>query len=108
MRIVSGPLYKPRGGKRIGRVDLYCVLTDPVAGAAPKLQRTVCVETFTVRGGTIEAQGLHERTSLTAHAMPFVDAVTGGTGAYDGVQGQLRGMTRNEVTTFRIHLSRAP
>ena len=104
MRIITGPLFAPGGTRQIGRTDLFCTVTDPGNLAAPKLQQTECLETFTLPGGTITAQGLHARTALSAHALPFVDAVTGGTGRYLGARGDLRGATRGNETTFTVHV----
>jgi hypothetical protein len=104
MRIITGPLFAPGGTRQIGRTDLFCTVTDPGNLAAPKLQQTECLETFTLPGGTITAQGLHARTALSAHALPFVDAVTGGTGKYLGARGDLRGATRGNETTFTVHV----
>ena len=104
MRIITGPLFAPGGTRQIGRTDLFCTVTDPGHLAAPKLQQTECLETFTLPGGTITAQGLHARTTLSAHALPFVDAVTGGTGSYLGARGDLRGATRGNETTFAVRL----
>ncbi|HEX6510201.1 MAG TPA: hypothetical protein VF221_21430, partial [Chloroflexota bacterium] len=72
--------------------------------SASRLQQTECLETFKIPGGTITAQGLHARTALSAHARPFTDAVTGGTGAYVAARGQLHGGTRNNTTTFAFRL----
>jgi hypothetical protein len=104
MRIITGPLFAPGGTRRIGRTDLVCTVTDPGKGAAAKRQQTECEETFTLSGGTITAQGLHARTALAAHALPFRDAVTGGTGRYFGARGDLRGSTVADVTTFIFRL----
>jgi hypothetical protein len=79
-------------------------VTDPGNQATGKRQQTVCEETFTLPGGTITALGLHARTTLTAHALPFTDAVTGGTGTYVGARGSLRGSTAANVTTFVFRL----
>ena len=104
MRIITGPLFAPVGLRQIGRTDLVCTVTDPGSAVASKLQQTECVETFTLPGGMITAQGLHARTALASHALPFVDAVTGGTGMYLGTRGELHGATRGNETTFTVRL----
>jgi hypothetical protein len=104
MRIITGPLFAPGGTRPIGRTDLFCTVTDPGNMPTSKLQQTECLETFTLPGGTITAHGLHARTALSAHALPFADAVTGGTGSYLGARGDLRGATRGNETTFTVRL----
>jgi predicted secreted Zn-dependent protease len=58
MRVVNAPLYDATGTNRIGRVDLFCVLTDPADELAENAHRTECTITTTLPGGEISAQGV--------------------------------------------------
>jgi hypothetical protein len=106
MRIIMGPLFDPSGTRRIGRADLFCTVTDPGTESGSNLPQTECMETFSLLKGMITAQGVHARRALSAHALPFVDAVTGGTGTYKGARGELRGTTLGNATTLTFSLIR--
>ena len=51
MRVVNAPLYDESAKERIGRIDLFCVLTDPADRPNEKTQMTECTSTYTVPGG---------------------------------------------------------
>jgi hypothetical protein len=72
-----------RNGKRIGASDIECTV---VRVEAPKFAAQ-CSNTTSLPGGQITAQGIV--TSDQIEQAPFVQAVTGGTGAYEGVGGEL-------------------
>jgi hypothetical protein len=80
-QIITEDVY--RNGKRVGTSDLECTM---VRVALPKFS-VQCFNTTTLPGGQITAQGVV--TSDEIEQVPFVQAVTGGTGAYKGVGGEL-------------------
>jgi hypothetical protein len=87
-----------RNGKKVGTSDLQCtvVRVDPVkhffAGQ--------CLNTTVLPGGQITAQGYV--TSDEIEKVPFKQAITGGTGAYEGARGQL---TVDEAGDGPAHLT---
>ena len=101
MRIVHTTLYNAKGTKRIGRHDQFCVLTDP----GKKVQMTECVRTYTLPGGEIDSEGVSARSTLNDSQKPGgTDAISGGTGKYAGVGGEVRFGSRGDyvVQTFRF------
>jgi hypothetical protein len=110
MRVVNAPLYDESGKKRIGRVDLFCVTTDPADESAEKVHMAECNRTHTLPGGEISTQGVNAFPKVSAlspnSALPpkVVDAITGGTGRYAGVGGEARIQTRENkvIITFRF------
>ena len=89
IRVTNAPLYNATGAKRIGRLDLFCVITDPADESAEKAHIAECTKTFTLPGGEISSQGVEVYPKLSAPA-PGGDAITGGTGKYAGVRGEQR------------------
>ena len=89
IRVTNAPLYNATGAKRIGRLDLFCVLTDPADESAEKAHIAECTKTFTLPGGEISSQAVEVYPKLSAPA-PGGDAITGGTGKYAGVRGEQR------------------
>lgn len=89
IRVTNAPLYNATGAKRIGRLDLFCVITDPADESAEKAHIAECTKTFTLPGGEISSQGVEVYPKLSAPA-PGGDAITGGTGTYAGVRGEQR------------------
>ena len=89
IRVTNAPLYNATGAKRIGRLDLFCVITDPADEPAEKAHIAECTKTFTLPGGEISSQGVEVYPELSAPA-PGGDAITGGTGKYAGVRGEQR------------------
>jgi hypothetical protein len=81
MQIITEDVY--RFGKRVGTSDIQCTV---VRMDGPKFS-VQCFNTTTLPGGQITAQGIV--TSDQIEKVPFQQAVTGGTGAYEGVRGQL-------------------
>jgi hypothetical protein len=81
MNVITEDVYK--NGKRVGTSDIQCTVVRIVA---PKFSAQ-CFNTTTLPGGQITAQGIV--TSDEIEKVPFKQAVTGGTGAYEGVRGQL-------------------
>jgi hypothetical protein len=81
MNVITEDVYK--NGKRVGTSDIQCSI---VRLQLPKFS-VQCFNTTTLPGGQITAQGIV--TSDEIEKVPFKQAVTGGTGAYEGVGGQL-------------------
>jgi hypothetical protein len=104
MRIVNAPLYNESGKKKVGRLDLFNVLTDPADEPSEKAHMVEGTYTYTLPGGEISAQGVTPFPKLAGLPFRSVDAISGGTGRYAGVRGEVRVETRgNKVTsTFRF------
>jgi nitrogen fixation-related uncharacterized protein len=103
MRVVNAPLYDASGKERIGRLDLFCVLTDPADEPVENANMAECTKTFTLPGGEISVQGVEAYPTLSAPA-PGEDAITGGTGKYAGVRGEQRFEPRRTrvINTFHF------
>ena len=100
LRVVNAPLHNESGTKRIGRVDVFCITTDPANEPNEKAHMAECTATHTLPGGEISVQGTTGYPKLSAHPPRAVDAITGGTGKYAGVRGEVRIETRgNKVFT---------
>ena len=104
MRVVNAPLYDATGSNRIGRVDLFCVLTDPADERAENAHRAECTVTTTLPGGEISAQGVSVLPELPELPARDVQAITGGTKKYAGVEGDVRLEPRGNklIITFRF------
>jgi hypothetical protein len=85
-------------GKKVGTSDLTCTLVrlDPVK----HFFAVECLNTTVLPGGQITAQGVV--TSDEIEKVPFKQAITGGTGAYKGVRGEL---TVDEAGDGPAHLT---
>jgi hypothetical protein len=81
INVITEDVY--RNGKRVGTSDITCTV---VRIQMPKFAAE-CFNTTTLPGGQITAQGIV--TSDQIEQAPFEQAVTGGTGAYEGVGGVL-------------------
>jgi hypothetical protein len=73
-----------RGGKRVGTSDITCTIVRLDLPA--HFFRVQCLNTLSLPGGQITSQGIV--TSDEIEKVPFRQAVTGGTGAYEGVRGE--------------------
>jgi hypothetical protein len=104
MRVVNAPLYDENAKERIGRLDLFCVTTDPADEPNEKNHMVECTYTFTLPGGEISAQGAVAHPKLSEPAPRVVDAITGGTGKYVGVRGEVEVETRGNKVTSTLHL----
>jgi hypothetical protein len=104
IRVTNAPLYDESGKERIGRVDLFSVLTDPADEPNEKAHMAEATATYTLPGGEISAQGLRAYPQLSGPSSEGVDAITGGTGKYAGVRGEVRLETRGNkrIITFRL------
>jgi hypothetical protein len=103
IRVTNAPLYNATGTKRIGRFDLFCVLTDPADEPVENANMAECTKTFTLPGGEISVQGVEAYPTLSTPA-PGEDAITGGTGKYAGVRGEQRFEPRRTrvINTFHF------
>ena len=105
MRVVNAPLYNASGKQKVGRFDVVCVSTDPADEANEKYHMAQCTYTYTLAGGEITAQGVSAFPKLSKIPPTVVDAVSGGTGKYAGVRGEVSLQTRanKAISTFTFH-----
>jgi hypothetical protein len=103
IRVANAPLYDAKGTERIGRFDLFCAVTDPADESAEKHHMAECTYTFTLAGGEISVQGLNAFPELPGLPPEGVDAISGGTGKYAGVEGELRHKTRANKVISTFH-----
>ena len=104
MRVTNAPLYDEGGKHRIGRADLFSVLTDPADEPEEKAHMAEATATYTLPGGEICAQGLRAYPELSGDPSRAVNAISGGTGKYAGVRGEVHIETRRTkvIITFRF------
>ena len=105
MRVVNAPLYNESGKQRIGRLDLFCVVTDPADEPSEKAHMAECTITYTLPGGEINAQGVDAFPKLAGPPSKSVDALSGGTEDYTGVQGEVRFETRSNKVISTFHFT---
>jgi hypothetical protein len=67
------------GGTEVGHEGAVCTVTSVAR------QEAQCIVTFSLRGGQITAQALVRLGDIT----PYLVAVTGGSGKYKGVEGEI-------------------
>ena len=105
MRVVNAPLYNASGKQKVGRFDVVCVSTDPAEEANEKYHMAQCTYTYTLAGGEITAQGVNAFPKLSEIPSTAVDAVSGGTGKYAGVRGEVSLKTRanKAISAFTFH-----
>ena len=105
LRVVNAPLYNASGKQKVGRFDVVCVSTDPADEANEKYHMAQCTYTYTLAGGEITAQGVSAFPKLSKIPSTAVDAVSGGTGKYAGVRGEVSLQTRanKAISTFTFH-----
>ena len=105
MRVVNAPLYNASGKQKVGRFDVVCVSTDPADEANEKYHMAQCTYTYTLAGGEITAQGVSAFPKLSKIPSTAVDAVSGGTGKYAGVRGEVSLQTRanKAISIFTFH-----
>ncbi len=104
MFVVNAPLYDATGTDRIGRLDLFCVLTDPQDEPAERADWAECTVTATLPGGEISGQGVTAYPEFPGLPARMVDAITGGTRTYANVRGDVRIEPRGNkvIITFRL------
>jgi hypothetical protein len=103
MRVANAPLYNESGKERIGRLDLFCVTTDPADEPNEKAHMAECTVTHTLPGGEISTQGVAAEPKLSEPAPRSVDAISGGTGKYAGVRGEERVVRRGNKVIHTFH-----
>jgi hypothetical protein len=103
MRVVNAPVYKESGKERLGRLDLFCVATDPADKSAEKVDMAECTYTYTLPGGEITVQGVNAFPKISRLPPGGVNAITGGTGKYAGVRGEERFETRGNKVIITFH-----
>ena len=103
MRVFSVPLYNESGKEKVGRLDAFCVVTDPAKEPNERTHMAECTYTYTLPGGEISAQGVNAYPKLSEPAPRSVDAITGGTGKYAGVRGERRFETHGNKVTDTLH-----
>ena len=103
MRVVNAPLYNESGKEKVGRLDLFCVVTDPADESSEKAHMAQCSYTFTLPGGEISAQGVDAFPKLPGLPSRSVDAISGGTEDYAGVRGEVRFEARANKVISTFH-----
>jgi hypothetical protein len=103
MRVVNASVYNESGTKKIGRLDFFCVSTDPADEPAEKAHMAECTYTYTLPGGEISVQGVNAYPKLSELPPGGVNAVTGGTEKYAGVRGEERFETRGNKVVNTFH-----
>ena len=103
MRVVNAPLYNASGKQKVGRLDLVCVSTDPADEANEKYHTAQCTYTYTLAGGEITAQGVSAFPKFSQTPPTVVNAVSGGTGKYAGVRGEVSLQTRANKMIGTFH-----
>ena len=103
MRVLNAPLYNESGKEKVGRLDLFCVVTDPADESSEKAHMAQCSYTFTLPGGEISAQGVDAFPELPGLPSRSVDALSGGTEDYAGVRGEVRFETRSNKVISTFH-----
>jgi hypothetical protein len=103
MRVLNAPLYNESGKEKVGRLDLFCVVTDPADDSSEKAHMAQCTFTYTLPGGEISAQGVDAFPKLAGSPSKSVDAISGGTEDYAGVKGEARFETRSNNVISTIH-----
>jgi hypothetical protein len=100
--VTNAPLYNESAKERIGRLDLYCVITDPANESSEKAHMTECTKTWTLPGGEISVQGVAAYPNLSVFS-PGVNAISGGTGKYAGVGGEQSFEVRGKKVIDTFH-----
>ena len=103
MRVVNAPVYNKSGKEKVGRLDLFCVVTDPADESSEKAHMAQCSYTFTLPGGEISAQGVDAFPELPGLPSRSVDAISGGTEDYAGVRGEVRFEARANKVISTFH-----
>ena len=103
MRVVNAPLYDESGKHRVGRIDVYCVTTDPADEPDEEANMAECTNTYTLPGGEIDTQSVTAFPKLPAPPPKAIDAITGGTMKYEGARGEADAKTRGKRTFITFH-----
>jgi hypothetical protein len=104
MRVQNAPLYDESGEEKIGRQDLFAVMTDPADEPSEKAHMVEAMYTFTLPGGEISVQGVSAYPKNISEVPPRgVNAITGGTGKYADVRGEQRFEVRGNRVIHTFH-----
>jgi hypothetical protein len=103
IRAVNAPLYNATGKEKVGRLDLFCVTTDPADEPNEKADMAECTATYTLPGGEIDLQGVQAYPKFSEVPPEGVNAITGGTGKYAGVGGEGRFEMRGNKVIRTLH-----
>ena len=103
MRVLNAPLYNESGKEKVGRLDLFCVVTDPADEPSEKAHMAQCSYTFTLPGGEISAQGGDAFPKLPGPPFKSVDGISGGTEDYAGVRGEVHFEARGNKVISTFH-----
>jgi hypothetical protein len=104
LRVINAPVSNESGKEKLGRLDVFCTVTDPADESAEKAHIAECAYTYTLPGGEISVQGANAYPKLSEPAPRSVDAITGGTGKYAGVRGEVRHEPRGTKVIATFHL----
>jgi hypothetical protein len=101
-RVVNAPLYDEGATKKLGRFDQFAVVTDPADEPNEKAHVMEVSSTYTLPGGEVSVQGVTPFTKPSGRPPKDVNAVTGGTGKYAGVRGEVHVETSGNkvIATF--------
>jgi hypothetical protein len=102
-RVVNAPLYDEGAKKKVGRIDVYCVTTDPADEPEEEATMAECFLTYTLPGGEIDTQSVTTFPRLPAPPPNAIDAITGGTKKYEGARGEADAKTRGKRTFITFH-----
>ena len=102
-RVVNAPLYDESGEHKVGRIDVYCVTTDPADEPGEEASMVEYINTYTVPGGEIDTQSVTAFPKLPAPPPKAIDAITGGTKKYEGARGEADAKTRGGRTFITFH-----
>jgi hypothetical protein len=100
LRVGHAQLYNEQGTQLVGRIDFFLSLTD--TGATPEPVVLKANYTLSFSQGTIEIGGLSRRAAITSLPPDDRLAITGGTGSYRGVQGEMHLTTRGAVISITL------
>jgi hypothetical protein len=107
-RVVNAPLYDEGGKHKVGRIDVYCVTTDPADEPEEEASMAQCFLTYTLPGGEIDTQSVTAFPRLPEPPPKAIDAITGGTKKYEGARGEAVAKTRGKRTFITFHFIDQP
>jgi hypothetical protein len=99
LRVINAPLFDQSGKEKVGRLDVFCAITDP----GQKAHMAQCTGTFSLQDEEISVQGVVPVPNASNPAAGNVDAITGGTGKYAGVRGEHRFQTPGTKGIHTFH-----
>jgi hypothetical protein len=106
VRVVNAPLYDEGATKKVGRFDRFAVVTDPADDPNEKAHIAEGTATYTLPGGEISVQGVTPFTKPSGRPPKDVNAVSGGTGKYAGVRGEVHVETSGNKVIATFHFIR--